>query len=120
MDTDDHGHYFAVVDEAGNLCNVYLPDELFTYPVNLIEGTPIHTLSPLALYQIRAGLGITRSFGGLRPKDMAVQRRLRTAFFAYQAEAALRPRIERTKYSKATGYKSPHFTEYLSLGSVPR
>ena len=67
----------------------------FAYPAARIEGTLIRTLSALALYQIRAWLDITRSFGGLRPKDLAVQRRLRTALLADLAGEALRPRIER-------------------------
>jgi hypothetical protein len=95
LDRDGGGRYFTVADEAGDLYNIYLPDDSFAYPVTRIEGRPIQTLSPLALYQIRAGLDITRTFGGLRPKDIAPQRRLRTAFLADQAEEALRPRIER-------------------------
>jgi hypothetical protein len=94
-DKDADGKYFTVIDEAGNLCNIRAPDDLFAYPVTSIEGTPIHTISPLALYQIREGLGITRSFGPLRPKDLAVQRRLKSAFFADHAEDTLKPRIEK-------------------------
>lgn len=60
------------------------------------QARPYITLSPLALYQIRAGLGITRSFGGLRPKDIAAQRRLRTTFLADWAEEALRPKTEKS------------------------
>lgn len=98
LDRDERGHYFTVTDRAGDLYRIYLPDDLFTYPVTLIEGTPIRTLSPLALYQVRAGLDITRTFGGLRPKDIAPQRRLRTVFLADRAEAALRPRIENVPF----------------------
>ncbi len=95
LDRDGRGHYFTVADEVGERYNIYLPDDAFAYPATRIEGTPIQTLSPLALYQIRAGLDTTRTFGGLRPKDVAVQRRLRTVFLADRAEAALRPGIER-------------------------
>jgi hypothetical protein len=95
LDRDGHGHYFTVTDEAGDLYNIYLPDGSFAHPVTRIGGRPIQTLSPLALYQIRAGLDITRTFGGLRPKDVVAQRRLRAAFLAGRAEEALGPRIER-------------------------
>jgi hypothetical protein len=94
-DSDADGYYFAVVDRAGDLCNICVSDDLFAYPATLIEGTPVHTISPLALYQIREGLGITGSFGPLRPKDLAVQRRLKSAFLADHAEEELRPRIEK-------------------------
>jgi hypothetical protein len=94
-DRDGEGYYFTVIDEAGDLCNIYPPSDMFAYPATVMEGTPIQTISPLALYQIRAGLGFTKSFGALRPKDIAAQRRLRTTFLADQAEAALRPRIEK-------------------------
>ena len=94
LDRDERGHYFTVADSVGDHCRIYLPDDLFAHPVALIEGTPIHTLSPLALYQIRAGLDITRTFGGLRPKDIAPQRRLRAVFLADRTEALLRPRVE--------------------------
>jgi hypothetical protein len=95
LDKDGHNHYFTVADEAGGLYNIYLPDGSFACPVTRIGGRPIQTLSPLALYQIRAGLDITRTFGGLRTKDIAAQRRLKAAFLADRAEEALRPRIER-------------------------
>ena len=94
LDSDGRGHYIAVTDRAGDLYRIYLTNDLFTYPATLIEGIPIHTLSPMALFQTRAGLDITKSFGGLRPKDLAPQRRLRALFLADRADAALRPRIE--------------------------
>lgn len=104
LDRDARGHYFAVTDRAGDLYRVYLPDDLFDYPATLIEGTLMHTLSPLALYQVRAGLEITKTFGGLRPKDLAPQRRLRALFLADRADAALRPRIENvSSHSGRTG-----------------
>lgn len=88
-------HYFSVIDEAGDLCRIYAPDDIFAHAATVIEGTQIHTVSPLALYQIRAGLGITKSFGPPRSRDLAAQRRLRTNLLADHAEAALRPRIEK-------------------------
>jgi hypothetical protein len=94
-DNDADGYYFAVIDQAGDLCNIRVPDDVFAYPATLIEGTPVHTISPLALYQIREGLGITGSFGPLRPKDLAVQRRLKSAFLADHTEEKLRPGIEK-------------------------
>ena len=94
-DNDADGSYFTVIDDTGDLCNIRVPDDLFAYPATPINDTLIHTISPLALYQIREGLGITRAFGPLRTKDLAVQRRLRSAFFANLAEETLKPRIEK-------------------------
>jgi len=98
-DKDGHDYYCTDIDDSGDLRKIYLPDDSFGHPPTLIEGTPIHTLSPRALYQIRAALDVTRSFGGFRPKDVAAQRRLKTALLGDQTEAALRPRIE--KFSSA-------------------
>jgi hypothetical protein len=95
LDRDGRDRYLTVAAETGDLCNVYLPDDAFAYPVAWTEGRPIQTLSSLALYQIRAGLGVTGTFGGLCPKDIAAQRRLRAAFLADRAEEAPRPRFER-------------------------
>jgi hypothetical protein len=94
-DIDGDAYYFSVIDEAGDLCRIYAPDDIFAHPATVIEGTPIHTVSPLALYQIRAGLDITKSFGPLRRRDIAAQRRLRTNLLADRPDVALRPRIEK-------------------------
>jgi len=94
LDKDGAGPYFTVTDSAGELYRIKLPSDLFAYPATMIEDTPIHTLSPLALYQIRAGLDTAKTFGGLRPKDIAPQRRLRSVFLADRPHAALGPEIE--------------------------
>lgn len=103
LDRDERGHYFTVAGRTGDLYRIYLPDDLFSYPATLIEDIPVRTLSPLALYQIRSGLDITGTFGGLRPKDVAPQRRLRTVFLAGRAEDALRPGIETVSLRSGRG-----------------
>lgn len=45
---------------------VYLPDDTLAYPATEIDGTPIQTVSPLALFLLRAGLAATGALGPLR------------------------------------------------------
>lgn len=60
----------------------------------LLDGTPIRTISPLGLFQIRAASHHLRAFGELRPTDAAPQRLLRDRFLSDQNESDLLPDIE--------------------------
>jgi hypothetical protein len=72
---------------------VYLPEDTFQYPATTLEGVAIRTISPLALYQMRAAFAVTGSFGELRANDLATQDQLRKTFFASQDEGQLMPNI---------------------------
>ena len=72
---------------------VLLPEDTFQFPATTLEGVAIHTISPLALYQLRAMSAMTRSVGEKRANDLAVQEQLRQAFLAGQDEQQLRPRL---------------------------
>lgn len=78
-----HNHFF-----------LWMPTGTFQYPPATIEGIPIQTVSPLALYLLRAASGITRHTGEKRLKDLAMQERLRKAFLADRTEEELAPRLE--------------------------
>jgi hypothetical protein len=73
---------------------IFLPEDLAHPETASIDGVPIHTVTPLALYQLRAALGQTNSFGGFRPKDLIAQKALKERFFAGKTEADLAPHIE--------------------------
>lgn len=62
-------------------------------PVEL-EGIEIWTASPLALYQVRAGIASQGSFGALSEQQRQSLARLRERFFPDRSEDALLPRIE--------------------------
>lgn len=83
------GAYFDVPVEEG-MRRVWLPPGSFDHPRSLIEGVEVRTVSPLALYHIRAG--VAETFGGFRPKDRVAQAKLRKAFFAGVPEDELAPR----------------------------
>lgn len=94
VDHDETGRpFFAVGTEDGPVA-ISVPKDLFDWPPTIIGGVPIHTLSPLALIQIRAGLTATGVFGPPRPdKDEVHQARLIQVFFPDRAEDSLMPRI---------------------------
>ena len=72
------------------LTRVTLPSDSFTHPLGRIDGVSIRTISPLALYQMRAAVMRTGVFGPPRPKDEAAQAQLRTA--SWRACSRGRPR----------------------------
>jgi hypothetical protein len=94
LDEDGAFHFDVYGEPHDTHYRIYLPDDTFTYPAAQVDGVTIQTVSPLALYQLRAALGITQSFGPFRPKDIKSQRELKERFFADQSEEELRPRIE--------------------------
>ena len=72
---------------------IFLPEDTFRYPATTMEGMAIQTISPLALYQLRAVSAMTRSSGEKRTKDLAMQERLLRAFLTEKDEQALMPRF---------------------------
>jgi hypothetical protein len=85
---------FSIPDEVGRLQRVLLPLDMFSWPRVELEGVPVRTISPLALYQIRAGIAVVGSMGPLRPKDKPSQAALRERFFPGISEERLLPAIE--------------------------
>lgn len=79
---------FDVPVPAG-LRRVWLPKDALAYPESEIEGVRVRTVSPLALYHIRAA--VAETFGGFRPKDRVAQAALRRRFFPDADDAALAP-----------------------------
>jgi hypothetical protein len=72
---------------------IFLPEDTFQYPATMIEGIAIQTVSPLALYQLRAISAMTRHVGAKRAKDLAMQEQLRQTFLTDQDERTLTPRL---------------------------
>lgn len=72
---------------------VAMPADLFEWPPTAVRGVRIHTLSPLALIQIRSAGMTTGAFGPTRSQDTARQARLIEAFFPDSDPASLQPRI---------------------------
>jgi hypothetical protein len=92
---DPSGSYSFEVDgqAPSSRYRVFLPEDTLDYPATTLEGIPIHTISPLALYQMRAAFAVTGSFGEMSPNAVATQELLRKTFFADQDEGKLIPKI---------------------------
>jgi hypothetical protein len=73
---------------------VRLPDDTFEQPPVDLGGIRIHTVSPLALYQLRAGIASRGSFGELSERQLESAKRLREVFFPDRSEADLAPVVE--------------------------
>jgi hypothetical protein len=71
-----------------------LPDDLFEQPLVELEGIPIRPISPLALYQIRAGVARMGSFGPLSEQHLATLAQLRARFFPDRTDEELLPPCE--------------------------
>jgi hypothetical protein len=61
----------------------------------MIEDIVIQTISPLALYHLRAISAMTRHRGEKRAKDLAMQEQLRQTFLADQDERKLTPKLKK-------------------------
>jgi hypothetical protein len=94
VDYDSAGNpFFAVRTDEGAVA-ISVPADLFEWPPTVIGGVSIHTLSPLALVQLRAGASATRAFGPERPgKDDVRQARMIETFFRDADPERLRPTI---------------------------
>jgi hypothetical protein len=73
---------------------VHLPADAFSHPVAAVDGVPVWSLSPLALYQVRVGISSWGAFGELNEKQRRSLARLRSAFFADAEEDDLLPPVE--------------------------
>ena len=84
--------YFHIPDQEGTLFRVDLSEGVFDHPRSDLDGIALRTVSPLALYQIRAGITMVGGFGPPRPKDITSQEALRTRFFPDASPESLQPR----------------------------
>jgi hypothetical protein len=89
------GYHFVVEDgqHPSSRFRISLPEDTFQYPATTIGGVTIQTVSPLALYQLRAISALTRSVGEMRANDLAMQEKLRKTFLAGQDERQLKPKL---------------------------
>jgi hypothetical protein len=83
--------FFHIPDPGGRILRVDLSDGVFDHPVSDLDGIALRTVSPLALYQIRAGITMAGGFGDPRPKDIASQEMLRSRFFPDTPVDSLQP-----------------------------
>ena len=93
LDYDSAGMPYFALPTGAAVVAVALPIDLFEWPPTIVSGVRIHTLSPLALIQIRSGGMTTGAFGPTRPQDTTRQARLIEAFFPDSAPKSLQPRI---------------------------
>ena len=91
---NDGSASFTIPDEGDRLHRVLMPIDMFSWPQVELEGIDVRTISPLAQYQIRAGLAIVGSMGPLRPKDVISQAALRERFFPGVSDDRLQPVVE--------------------------
>jgi hypothetical protein len=68
-----------------------LPDDMYDRPPVEIAGIAIKPISPLAMYQLRAGIAHRNSFGPLSERHRAALALLRERFFPDRAEDELLP-----------------------------
>ncbi|HXG76155.1 MAG TPA: hypothetical protein VNJ53_06265 [Gaiellaceae bacterium] len=73
---------------------VLMPPDTFAHPRARLDGIAIPVVSPLALYQLRAGIAHMGSFGPLSDRQRGTLELLRARFFPERAESDLLPRIE--------------------------
>jgi hypothetical protein len=94
---EPHGGYSFDVEGQPPLSRfrIFLPEDTFHYPATMIEGIAIQTISPLALYHLRAISAMTRHVGEKRAKDLTMQEQLRYTFLADQDEWKLTPRLKK-------------------------
>jgi hypothetical protein len=85
-------------EEAPAGYRLQLPDDLFEQPLVELEGIAIKPLSPLALYQMRAGVAKRNSFGPLSERHLLTLARLREQFFPDRSEEELLPASEPLPY----------------------
>ena len=85
--------FFHLFDAGGRLIRIDLSDGVFDHPISTLDGVAVRTVSPLALYQIRAGITMAGGFGPPRPKDVTSQEALRIRFFHDASLESLQPML---------------------------
>lgn len=77
----DGGYFLDVPGQPSpSLFRITLPADTFQHPITTLDGVTVQTVSPLALYHLRAASALTRHVGEKRAADEAMQERLRQAF----------------------------------------
>jgi hypothetical protein len=71
-----------------------LPEDTFAHPPVELHGISIRVASPLALYQLRAGIASIGSFGPLSERQQQAMQRLHERFFPERAADELVPALE--------------------------
>ena len=90
-----HRLAFTVGDEEAPAgYQLRLPDDMFDHPAVELAGIALRPISPLALYQIRAGVAQRNSFGPLSERQRVTMAALRERFFGDVAEHDLLPPSE--------------------------
>ena len=92
FDLDPAGIPFFVVSTDDGPAAISMPPDLLQWSPTIIDGVPIHTLSPLALVHIRAGAAATGAFGAPR-SDGARQGQLVEAFLSDVDPTHLTPTV---------------------------
>ena len=92
FDLDPAGNPFFVVSTDDGPAAISMPPDLLQWRPTIIDGVPIHTLSPLALVHIRAGAAATGAFGAPR-SDGARQSQLIEAFLSDVDPTHLTPTV---------------------------
>jgi hypothetical protein len=94
LDIDPAGHPYFVVSTDNGPVSISMPRDLFQWAPTIIDGVPVHMLSPLALVHIRAGATSTGAFGPPRPeRDGTRHSRLVDLFLSNVAPAQLEPTL---------------------------
>jgi hypothetical protein len=71
-----------------------MPTETYSHPPVELDGISVRVVSPLAVYQLRAGIARQGSFGALSAQQLESMRLLRERFFPGRTEAELVPPTE--------------------------
>lgn len=88
-------YWFEFETPAGGHVRYFPPADMLAHRPVEIQGISVRTVTPHMLYVTRAALVEIGSFGPARPKDLAVQPRLRALLDGVE-EADLVPRLETT------------------------
>jgi hypothetical protein len=93
-DRNAEGSFFVTGTPDGQVVRVRLSEDPFTKQTVQFEGTAVHVVAPIILYEIRAGFALAGTFGAQGSKHELAQEQLRVAFFSDRDLASLAPHIE--------------------------
>lgn len=71
-----------------------LPPDTFSHPPVELDGVTVWPISPLALYQLRAGIAQWGAFGDLDEKQLRSMAELQRRFFPGRSDDELVPEVE--------------------------